>query len=253
MKYAADFRQIARDALKGKWGIAVLAGFLASICGAISSGGADIELKFEGGNGGLHVGGVPILDAQGGISDQLMNILIGGAIYILVVGLVMAVISFVLGSIVGVGYSKFNLDLVDRQEEPQIGTLFGYFKHWQTLVVANLLQLLYILLWTLLLIIPGIMASYSYAMTGYILAENPELAPSEALARSKEMMRGNRWRLFCLQLSFIGWRLLCSLTLGIGNLWLTPYRQAATAAFYRDLSGTEPAAPVADYEEPELL
>ena len=99
--------------------------------------------------------------------------------------------------------------------------------------------MLYILLWTFVFIIPGIMASYSYAMTSYILAEQPELSAGEAITLSKQLMNGNRWRLFCLHLSFIGWELLCALTLGIGHLWLTPYKQAATAAFYREISGTE--------------
>ena len=76
-------------------------------------------------------------------------------------------------------------------------------------------------------------------MTGYILAEQPELTASEAITLSKQMMSGNRWRLFCLHLSFIGWDILCAFTLGIGNLWLTPYKQTATAAFYREISGTE--------------
>ena len=76
-------------------------------------------------------------------------------------------------------------------------------------------------------------------MTGYILAENPDLSASEAIEQSKSMMAGNRWRLFCLHVSFIGWDILCSLTLGIGYLWLNPYKNAATAAFYREISGTE--------------
>ena len=81
---------------------------------------------------------------------------------------------------------------------------------------------------------------YSYAMTSYILAENPELTASEAIERSKQMMSGNRWRLFCVQISFIGWEILNALlTFGIGGLWITPYKQAATAAFYREVSGTE--------------
>lgn len=83
-----------------------------------------------------------------------------------------------------------------------------------------------------------IIASYSYAMTEYILADHPELSASEAISRSKEMMEGNRWRLFCLEFSFIGWSILCAFTLGIGYLWLTPYKEAAKAAFYREISGT---------------
>jgi len=118
--------------------------------------------------------------------------------------------------------------------------MFGYFSFWKTTAVARLLQSVYILLWSLLFIIPGIMAAYSYSMTGYILAENPNMTADEAIARSKQMMDGNRWRLFCLQISFIGWSILSSLlTFGIGDLWLTPYRQAASAAFYREISGTE--------------
>lgn len=108
----------------------------------------------------------------------------------------------------------------------------GEFK---TAFFARFLTGLYILLWSLLLIIPGIMAAYSYALTPYILVENPDMTASEAIARSKELMAGNRWRLFCLQISFIGWHILAALTLGIGNLWLTPYTHAADAAFYRDL------------------
>ena len=75
-------------------------------------------------------------------------------------------------------------------------------------------------------------------MTGYILAENPDLTASQAIQQSKEMMQGNRWRLFCLQLSFIGWSILCLFTFGIGNLVLNPYQKAAEAAFYREISGT---------------
>ena len=94
-------------------------------------------------------------------------------------------------------------------------------------------------MWSLLLIIPGIIARYSYAMTGYILAEHPELTADEAITSSKAMMEGNRFRLFCLELSFIGWGILCAFTFGIGNLWLRPYKQTAIAAFYREISGTE--------------
>ena len=72
-------------------------------------------------------------------------------------------------------------------------------------------------------------------MSFYILADNPEIDFNVARVRSIEMMRGNKWRLFCLDLSFIGWYLLCILTLGILSLWVTPYHNAARAEFYQSL------------------
>ena len=111
------------------------------------------------------------------------------------------------------------------------------------MVIANLLVTLYTVLWMLLFIIPGIVAAFRYSMTFYILAENPELSASEAINRSKELMDGNKWRFFCLGASFIGWIILTLFTLGIGNLFLNPYMQAAHAAFYRDIT-----APLAEKE-----
>ena len=240
MKYAADFRSIARDALKGKWGMAVVAGILASLLGAVSSGEPEFNFHFNenGADVGFEIAGQQIFDSTAGWNEHLTGFLVGGISAIVIAGLVMAAVFFVLGSVVGLGYNRFNLELVDRQKEPQLGTMFGYFPHWKTAAAARFLQALYVLLWSLLFIIPGIIAGYSYAMTGYILSENPELTASEAIARSKEMMEGNRWRLFCLQWSFIGWDILCIFTAGIGYLWLNPYKQAATAAFYREISGT---------------
>ena len=241
MKYAADFRSIARNALSGRWAIAVIAGLIASLLGAVASNGPEFKLNINdsGASVGLEFAGQQIYTSSGGWNEALTGFIVSSATFIILAAIVMAVVYFILGSVVGVGYSRFNLDLVDRQKEPEIGTLFGYFKYWKTTAVASLLQGLYVFLWSLLFIIPGIVAGYSYAMTNYILAEHPELTASEAIEQSKAMMYGHRWRLFCLQFSFIGWNLLCSLTLGIGNLWLRPYMQAAEAAFYRDVSGTE--------------
>jgi len=98
-----------------------------------------------------------------------------------------------------------------------------------------LLMSLYIFLWTLLLIVPGIIASYSYRMAFYILIDNPEMGVSEALKKSKEIMYGYKSKLFCLDLSFVGWALLCILTFGIGILWLSPYMLTSQTIFYEEL------------------
>jgi len=244
MKVAADFRYIAREGLRGRWGIAVIAGLIASLLGALGSDGPEIELKLNnigtssGGDVSLEYAGQTILSANGGFNNHLGAFLAGSAIYIAVAAILIAALYFVLGSVIEAGYAKFNLNLADRAEA-KLEALFMFFYNWKTTAATRFLKSLYILLWSFLFIIPGIVASYSYAMTGYILAEHPDLTASEAIARSKEMMSGNRFRLFCLQISFIGWGILCLFTLGIGNLWLRPYTQAATAAFYREVSGTE--------------
>lgn len=246
MKLAADFRQKAREVLKGKWGIAVIAGLLASLLGGTSGGSVDINFDFSG----AESPNIQSFDLkhifQELIPEPFRGILLGGILYAVVVVLVFAALYYVLGSVVGIGYAQFNLDLHD-QANPSIGTLFSRFQMWKNAALTRLLRDVYIFLWSLLLIIPGIVASYSYAMAEYILAENPQLTPKEAIARSKELMQGNRWRLFCLHFSFIGWLLLTLLTFGIGALWLVPYQQASVAAFYREISAN--GAP-AQIEEP---
>lgn len=240
MKFAADFRYIAREALCGKWLIAVIAGLIAFLLGGLGSEGLEVKLNVDmsGAMVSFEVAGLTILSTRGGVREYLGAFLAGSAIIIAVAAIVLAAVYFILGSVIEAGYAKYNLDLVDRTEA-KLESLFTYFYNWKTTAATRFLTGLYTLLWSLLFIIPGIMASYSYAMTGYILAEHPELTASEAIERSKEMMSGNRFRLFCLQFSFIGWSILCTFTFGIGNLWLRPYRQAATAAFYREISGTE--------------
>lgn len=234
--YASDYRRDARCALMGKWAIAVLAGFIAMLVGAVSYDGPRITLNInsQGTSFALSLKNQVLYSFGSGTAYQVAGFLQSFCGIMLVLALL--VVSVLLVSVIAVGYAKFNLDLVDRQQEAKIGSLFAYFPNWTTAVCARVLQILYIVLWYLLLIVPGIMATYSYAMTEFILAEHPELSASEAIAKSKQIMQGNRWNLFCLDFSFIGWRLLSVLTLGIGYLWLQPYMNAARASFYREVS-----------------
>ena len=240
MKVAADFRDTARLVLNGKWKVAVLVGLIASLLGVVEDMGPEVKINIDASsaNASFQFAGHTIFSTGGGLDSNIGTFLVGSFTYIMIAALIIGAIYFILGSIIKVGYMKFNLNLVDRLDG-SLENLFAYFSYWQTTAVARFLQSIYIILWSLLFIIPGIVASYSYAMTEYILAEDPELTATEAISRSKQMMYGNHWRLFCLEFSFIGWSILCSFTLGIGNLWLTPYKQAAIAAFYREVSGTE--------------
>ncbi|MCB2361167.1 DUF975 family protein [Clostridium estertheticum] len=122
-----------------------------------------------------------------------------------------------------------------RKEPFMFENLFDGFNNFSSAVLAQLLITIFVFLWTLLLIIPGIIASYSYFLVFYILSDNPDLSAMDALKMSKKMMKGHKWKLFCLQLSFIGWGILGILSLYIGYLWLTPYMYASIANFYEDL------------------
>ena len=167
MKYAADFRQEARAALQGKWPLAILVGLVAAILGGATSGGPEFKINFTGGslNANVQYAGQTIYSWGDGITPGLRAVLVGGAIYLILAAIVLGVLYFILGSVIEVGYARFNLNLT-AGEKPPFETLFSYFPNWKTVAMARLLQTVYILLWTLLLVIPGIVAGYSYAMTG---------------------------------------------------------------------------------------
>ncbi len=127
-----------------------------------------------------------------------------------------------------------------RGHNPKIRQLFDGLVEgvWLRALKAYFLVMLYVFLRLLLLIIPGIIASFAYSQTFYILAEHKNMNPKEAIHKSKQMMRGHKWKLFCLGLRFIGWGLLCILSLGIGFLWLAPYVNVTLAKFYDDVKTT---------------
>jgi len=98
-----------------------------------------------------------------------------------------------------------------------------------------LLQQILIVLWTLLFIIPGIIKSFSYSMSYYVLMDNPNMTPCEALKESQRLMVGHKWKFFVLGLSFIWWNILAVLTLGIAYIYVIPYTQITYANFYNSL------------------
>ena len=141
--------------------------------------------------------------------------------------------SFFLGFIVA-GYLAVNLSLI-RNKTAKIEDLFSGCKNFVTNFVAYLLMQIFTFLWSLLFIIPGIVKSFSYAMTMYILNDHPEMSASEAITESRKMMNGHKMELFVLCLSFLGWIILSSFTFGILLLYVIPYMQATMAAFYEKL------------------
>lgn len=107
------------------------------------------------------------------------------------------------------------------------------FSDYGHVFITLFLTDLFITLWTFLFIIPGFVKSYSYRMVPYILKDNPELSATEVITLSRNMMRGNKWKAFVLDLSFLGWVLLTIITIGIvGIFWTNPYIYSTNAALY---------------------
>lgn len=152
---------------------------------------------------------------------------------------VLAILVFVLSGAVSVGYCKYFLERArgNISYDNISVCLDGFRGDMAPNIVTGLLVFLYTFLWTLLFIIPGIIKSYSYSMAYYIRCDHPEYTATEAIKESQRIMQGNKMRLFCLHLSFLGWIIVGALCLGVGLLGVAPYQKAAEAEFYQDLVG----------------
>ncbi len=203
-----EFKNAALAALKGNWASAVLATLVVSVISCVATGATSLYQLYNP-------------DEWAG----LMGMNGGTALLAIFVLLPLAV---------GFAYA-FNALYVYSSADI-LSNSFGYgFKIYWRAIGGMLLVQIFTFLWALLLVIPGIIKAYSYAMTPYILVDNPELSVREAIRRSQQMMVGQKFNLFWLQLSFIGWFFLACLTGGIGFLWLAPYYQTSQAVFYQNL------------------
>lgn len=161
-------------------------------------------------------------------------------VYLMIIGALNAIpilgplASLFISGPMALGMVMFTLSF-SRDEDARLEQIFDGFKNYGTALGAYLLMMIYIILWSLLLIIPGIIAALSYSMTFYIIADEPKIGVSAAIDKSRKMMDGYKWKYFCLQFRFLGWALLCILTLGIGFLWLIPYIYITLAKFYDDV------------------
>ncbi len=220
----SDYRQHARRVLAGHWGTAILVGFVATILGG--NGNPNVNLQITQNIGEIDPYSIP---------PQTYALLFTITSIIATAALVMSIVYFLLGGVIQLGSAKYHLNLIDGRDS-SFSDLFSQFSRFGSALVMNLLQGIFVLLWMLLFIIPGFIAAYSYAMAPYIMLEDPNCGGYEALKRSKQLMKGHKMDLFLLDLSFIGWELLCVLSLGIGFLWLYPYVNTARASFYRDIT-----------------
>ena len=228
MRFAKDFRRIAWDALENNYWMALLVSLIAAVLGGafLTAGGFGTS---------LHYVGDPDVIALISASPYVLPILTILIIALSASGL-FALAQFLVGGAAEIGLCRYNLGILDRKQE-RFSTLFTGFDIFAKALGLRCWTLLFVCLWSLLLVVPGLIAAFRYAMAPYIMAEDPSIGVREAVRISKKMMHGNKWRLFCLNLSFIGWYLLSLLTAGIGMVFLAPYINAAKAAFYLEVSG----------------
>ncbi len=145
-------------------------------------------------------------------------------------------ISLIIYPPIHLGFSIFCLS-ISRNQKANVEQIFEGFNFFVKALTTNILIFLFVFLWSLLLIVPGIIAGLSYSMAFFILSDNPSISAMSAIDLSEKMMEGNKMRLFRLYLRFFGLGLLCVLTLGIGFLWLGPYANVTFAKFYDDVKG----------------
>jgi uncharacterized membrane protein len=163
------------------------------------------------------------------------TILTGAAAVVAIIGFL---ISLFVGNAANVGLRNYFIKNTDSK--PSFKDAFSGFKVKYGRNIGTLLLVgIKTVLWTCLFIIPGVIKSFEYAIIPYILADDAEISSKDAFKKAKQMMNGNKWRLFKLEFSFIGWTLLCVLTLGIGTFFLIPYVNAAAAEFYVELKNKQ--------------
>lgn len=198
-----NLRALGKNALTGKWGLGVLGTLLYAVLTTVPV--IILNAVFGGADG-----------SPSGVSS-IYNLLITGPMTL--------------------GYAMFAISIFRKRETSPAEVFYGFERFGKALGLY-IVMVVFVLLWSLLLIVPGIIAAFRYSMSFYILADNPDMGIMEAINESKKMMRGNKWKFFCLNLSFIGWGILCLLTLGIGFLWLLPYMEVSVIAFYDIANGS---------------
>lgn len=145
---------------------------------------------------------------------------------------IISIIQVIVGGIFNVAAISVYLKITRSPEKFSFGAFFEGLTHWAKAILATLWQFLWVTLWSLLFIIPGIIKSFAYSQMYYLICEYKELSVTKAMRISIIMTKGHKWDLFVTYLSFIGWGILSCLTLGIGFFWLIPYVNTTLANAY---------------------
>lgn len=224
----AQLKTNAKTALKTRYGIAIVVSLIA---GMLSGGSPSLGTSYFTGTFSAASNDIEKMKDFFTTNIEISSLLFSLLFLAVTSGVVFGIF---VSAPIAVGQNSFYLQ--NRLRQGNIGTLFsGFEPGYLNVVKVVFLKNLYIFLWSLLFVIPGIIKTYEYHMVEYILAENPHIDSARALEISREMMRGHKLDTFILRLSFFGWSILSVMSCGIGFLFLMPYIQATFAELYTAL------------------
>lgn len=217
-------KENAKIAFKRNYWACVAVSVIAALLGVASGG---ISFNYNVGDSASSEGTNLAFES---IPDYIIYVLGAATLIAAIIGICFAIL---VANVVNVGCKRYFLE--NREHKTEVGQLFYGFKNgkYSSNVYTMFMKDLSVLLHFFLLIIPGIVKIYAYALVPYILAENPDLDKNRVLKLSSEMMNGHKMELFVLELSFFGWALLSTITFGVvGIFWTNPYMHATQAEFY---------------------
>ena len=225
------FKARGKDAFRRNYGSAVAVTFIMGLVSMIMSGSSSASNANTQTQITMNEGSYYVTDGFQSVGSSIFATMIG--LFFVVVTIALLLLKVFVEYNLQVGGARFFI--LNQTSKPGVDTVLDGFRsgHYGNIVVTMLLKDVFIGLWSLLLIIPGIVKSYEYMMVPYILAENPGMEWKEVFQISKEMMNGQKWNAFVLDLSFIGWQILSACTCGIlGIFYVNPYVQATHAEIY---------------------
>lgn len=200
MSTRVELKSHAKNQLKGKWGLAI---------------------------GGMFVAGILIP-----IITNLISRLVSES---LILSIIVCLVSIVIDVTIGVGMCRFSLNYADENKKPEFGDIFSQFKVIHKAIGLYILMFIIIMVGLILLVVPGIIFTYMFSQSFFILADDNSKSIIECLKESANMMKGHKFEYFVLVLSFLGWIILGLIPLGIGLLWVLPYMNVTVAAYYLEV------------------